>query len=433
MKILFSGLDSTWWNRAEGEASARPPNADWVDAEKLLAEVASGTARVEGTKLAWVHTCPVAYALAAGPDDPRLLESRLEAWLVHNRAALNMRRELGQDLVFVEGDALAPVEVAAALRLGKHEHPRADGDGDPLAKTRHALFQLLARHDHRYLEVQSALRAVSWFQQAGATATVPVADELTGEQLIELFQHVERAGREQGLRQELDAEAKAHGELRVRKDVEKSEHLERTEQRAELLVIQLHQLQEELEQYYFRLRDVEAENTASAEASRAANMQVDALRLQLHEMQAELDLQVARRPDPSVFSTRALFSVLMRRVYTRLLPLRVRTSREARRHRRELESTLGLIRSSRWFDADWYLDTYRDVRDAGSDPAEHYHLHGWREGRNPGPDFDSTHYLAANIDVRKSAADPLVHFIQHGAAEGRSPREGIPGSVAKPA
>ena len=38
-----------------------------------------------------------------------------------------------------------------------------------------------------------------------------------------------------------------------------------------------------------------------------------------------------------------------------------------------------------YFDASFYLATYRDVADAGIDPLDHYIKHGAREGTEPGP------------------------------------------------
>ena len=80
-----------------------------------------------------------------------------------------------------------------------------------------------------------------------------------------------------------------------------------------------------------------------------------------------------------------------------------------------------LLASSRFFDRDWYLDQYPDVRVAGSDPVKHYLAFGASEGRNPGPLFDSHWYLQQNPDVRNDGTNPLVHYLAHGAAEGRHP------------
>src|SRR3546814_7045390 len=52
-----------------------------------------------------------------------------------------------------------------------------------------------------------------------------------------------------------------------------------------------------------------------------------------------------------------------------------RLMRRVRRHgeRHDLRAQLEAIRSSRWFDAAWYLDAYPDVRDAGMDPRSEEH------------------------------------------------------------
>ncbi len=85
-----------------------------------------------------------------------------------------------------------------------------------------------------------------------------------------------------------------------------------------------------------------------------------------------------------------------------------------------LEEAASRLRSTPLFDADWYLDTYVDLREAGIDPALHYVEHGGREGRSPGPLFDGGWYLERNPDVREAGVNPLLHYIEHGGREGRS-------------
>ena len=83
-----------------------------------------------------------------------------------------------------------------------------------------------------------------------------------------------------------------------------------------------------------------------------------------------------------------------------------------------------LIEKSDYFDAEWYLLQYPDVRDEGINPALHYIKHGAKEGRNPGQDFNSYEYLLANPDVAIENINPLVHFIKFGRKENRmSPPE----------
>ena len=64
------------------------------------------------------------------------------------------------------------------------------------------------------------------------------------------------------------------------------------------------------------------------------------------------------------------------------------------------------VAGSPWFDAQWYLSTHTDVREAGLDPVQHYWHHGMAEGRSPGPRFDAFRYEVMNPAGRGRA---LVH------------------------
>jgi hypothetical protein len=58
---------------------------------------------------------------------------------------------------------------------------------------------------------------------------------------------------------------------------------------------------------------------------------------------------------------------------------------------------------------------------AGINPLDHYNQAGWKEGRDPSPNFDTTDYLSHYADVANAHINPLIHFLQYGQAEGRSP------------
>jgi glycosyltransferase involved in cell wall biosynthesis len=62
---------------------------------------------------------------------------------------------------------------------------------------------------------------------------------------------------------------------------------------------------------------------------------------------------------------------------------------------------------------------YPDCQPPSEDPVRHYCLQGWREGRNPSPDFDTKSYLSAYGDIRGANINPFWHFIIAGAAESR--------------
>jgi hypothetical protein len=82
-----------------------------------------------------------------------------------------------------------------------------------------------------------------------------------------------------------------------------------------------------------------------------------------------------------------------------------------------------LLHQSGLFDATWYLEAYPDVRESGVDPLRHYLESGWREGRDPGPNFSSAAYLKGNSDVAALGVNPLLHFVEYGHAEGRGTPE----------
>ncbi|GAB6036214.1 hypothetical protein JCM15519_07730 [Fundidesulfovibrio butyratiphilus] len=128
-------------------------------------------------------------------------------------------------------------------------------------------------------------------------------------------------------------------------------------------------------------------------------------------------------------------------------------------HREAQEREARTIRESGLFDQAFYLEQNPDVAATGHDPALHYVVHGWREGRrvssvfdqdfylkhhpeaqnsglsplayylahdktsghDPNPLFDTAFYLGHSPDVAEADSNPLVHYLDHGAGEGRDP------------
>lgn len=81
-----------------------------------------------------------------------------------------------------------------------------------------------------------------------------------------------------------------------------------------------------------------------------------------------------------------------------------------------------LLSTSALFDEDWYLNRYPDVEIMRYSAVEHYIARGWREGRNPGPDFDTLFYLQSYPDVHQANVNPLEHYIRFGCNENRQPK-----------
>ena len=63
-----------------------------------------------------------------------------------------------------------------------------------------------------------------------------------------------------------------------------------------------------------------------------------------------------------------------------------------------------IIKESSFFDVAWYLERYDDVRMSGMDPAEHYLLFGWKEGRLPS--------LGFRTDLFKNSEECPILFLE---------------------
>ncbi len=98
----------------------------------------------------------------------------------------------------------------------------------------------------------------------------------------------------------------------------------------------------------------------------------------------------------------------------------------------KLEQQKAEIHNSGLFDESWYLEQYEDVAEAGLDAIEHYLKTGAYEGRNPSDHFDTTWYLSHYRDVTESGLNPLVHYIRFGRQEERAPRPGALVSLPAP-
>lgn len=89
--------------------------------------------------------------------------------------------------------------------------------------------------------------------------------------------------------------------------------------------------------------------------------------------------------------------------------------------RERLVGHIQTVRDSEFFDAQWYLETYSDIKESGyaEDPAMHYLLFGGFEGRHPGPLFNSVAYYLEYPDVYQNQLNPIVHYALFGRNESR--------------
>ena len=179
-----------------------------------------------------------------------------------------------------------------------------------------------------------------------------------------------------------------------------------------------------------------AQSKALAEAQRAHEMRLGALRAELVDAEAGLaraGVESARKGFgawlvPASLRRRRIARRLLRsglfdaNFYRQQYPEAMAASETSELAAATHYIEVGFCRGFRpnpLFDTHWYLERYEDVRRAGVNPLLHYMLHGWREGRDPGPGFQTEFYLAANADVRASGANPLAHYLRYGRHEGR--------------
>lgn len=84
------------------------------------------------------------------------------------------------------------------------------------------------------------------------------------------------------------------------------------------------------------------------------------------------------------------------------------------RHVRQSLADYAVASGDGGVDRAWYLRRYPDVAAAGVDPVEHYLQSGWREGRDPRPDFSTSGYREANEDAE---GNPLLHYLRRGGTK----------------
>ena len=82
-------------------------------------------------------------------------------------------------------------------------------------------------------------------------------------------------------------------------------------------------------------------------------------------------------------------------------------------------SQVDCIRHSKYFDEEWYLKNYPDVKNADIDPALHYFQYGGFEGRDPSQLFCTDEYLSIHRDVKTAGINPLFHYEYDGYIQGR--------------
>ena len=71
-----------------------------------------------------------------------------------------------------------------------------------------------------------------------------------------------------------------------------------------------------------------------------------------------------------------------------------------------------LIKNSGLFDVNYYINTYKDIKNSGVDPIYHYIDFGWKERRNPSKEFNTEKYVDS-IGIQNIKNDPITHYLKN--------------------
>jgi hypothetical protein len=77
------------------------------------------------------------------------------------------------------------------------------------------------------------------------------------------------------------------------------------------------------------------------------------------------------------------------------------------------------VYSSEFFNPKWYKKMYLNKDFTDAECCLHYVFVGWRKGFNPSLIFNANLYLLTNDDVKQAGLNPLVHYLQYGVKENR--------------
>lgn len=207
--------------------------------------------------------------------------------------------------------------------------------------------------------------------------------------------------------------------INIEKIILQNRALDAAAEERDLILSQLHTVQEELEQYYQALQSEQQQHKHALlardkqQAKEITKLEAELRKTKARAANAEYAGQLLQQELEKLRASISWRAATPVRVLGRLI-------KKNDPAREKLMQDIGLLLTSEYFDVDWYLRTYTDVAENQMNPAEHYLLHGAKEGRLPGPLFDGNWYLQHYPDVAANNMNPLLHFVMYGLQEGRT-------------
>lgn len=169
--------------------------------------------------------------------------------------------------------------------------------------------------------------------------------------------------------------------------------------------LKLFALQDELDEVRAQLRACDREHQEHWEEARGAGEELARIR---SSVWAGLILLLLRWEERAPRLIRGLTA-----------PLRLLWGGGTAAEREAREDAVARCLASGYLDPAWYLMRNPELARLGVRPAEHWVVSGWREGRDPGPDFQVEDYLARHPQCREENRNPLLHFLDNAEAVGK--------------
>lgn len=445
MKLVLSCMETPWWDTLQTQwpdltkFEEIPPTLSangLIPATASFEQLATSVQRDDVSALL-VFFVQAEHAIAQAIQQGDSLQQACDSWLAQATALTNLHRKNRKKIRLVNlHQALQfPQQLQAQLQSMQLDMPAFDATSPETTMELLLSCQAVRQHEE--------LQRLNTLLQASA---LPLAESEQPELNIEALQQQQTELRTSLKQQQEDAK-------QLKADLQSSQ------QENELLLRQLMTVQEELEKYFLQAKASNNELEANCKQlsqtkQQLANEKKSATALRKQQKKLEQSIQEQTRRHTLDVKTlqqkerelkkleqehkqlkadyagvnyqlyqvsQEVSAVKNSRLWKSSAPLRklsqlVQRGSEARQ---QLQRDSGLLFTSEYFDADWYLATYPDVAEAGINPAEHYLQYGANEGRFPSLQFDGNWYLQRYPDVAKAGLNPLLHFIKHGQAEGR--------------
>lgn len=288
MHVIISGLNEQAALACLGHAESAA--LQWQPSSLFLAEAELATDDQQH-QWVWLYRAPWSLMTTEDEQDSAAL---LHRWQVQQRAVLQLRRHLRRGLLLVNADRVSPQALAGHLGLDAAVSTGEVAQASPLSAVLAGVFEQLAPE---CWDLYEALEAAAWLPEGApefrTTRTAAPVDALPalldllvkGKRLptmeAKLTEQAQvltdtRASLEQ-VEQQLAQANTRHRELNEALANSRAEQQSASEEN-ELLLAQMHQVQEELEKYYLdsqSLKEQLAERDKQLAASKAQQQKLD--------------------------------------------------------------------------------------------------------------------------------------------------------------